>query len=182
MKLDPQIDETFGPQYPGYFEFTLTFERWLFSLLPAILLILATPVYIVNIIYLPPHVRAGLLLVCKLGTSIVLMSAQIAILVLWHMLALVRSDISIASAVLLCVSSLCISIILYAEHIYSIRPSTVLSMYLSLTMLLDVAKCRSYFLRSGYEPIGGIYVATIVLKTVLLLLEGISKRRLVYQN
>ena len=182
MKFDPQLDETIGPQYPGFFEFTLTFERWLFSILPAILLILVTPVYIVNIIYLSPHVRAGLLLACKLGTSIMLMSAQIAVLVLWYILALVRSDISVASAVLLCASSLCISVILYAEHIYSIRPSTFLSIYLSLTMLLDIAKCRSYFLRSGYEPIGGIYIATIVLKATLLLLEEISKRGLVYQN
>lgn len=39
------LDNLFGPQWGSAFDFTLTFENWIFTLLPAALIIAATPIY-----------------------------------------------------------------------------------------------------------------------------------------
>lgn len=68
---------------------------------------------------------------------------------------------------------------LYAEHIYSLRSSTLLSVYLSITILLSIARSRSYFLRDGLQAAGGVTVTATFLKCAILALEEISKRELV---
>lgn len=38
-------DESFGPQWLSYFDFTLTFENWFFTVLPGAFLIALSPFY-----------------------------------------------------------------------------------------------------------------------------------------
>lgn len=88
-------------------------------------------------------------------------------------------DIGITAASLALASALCINIMVYAEHVYSLQPSTLISVYLSVTLLFDVARTRTYFLREGFHSIGGLSIALMVLKAAVLLLEEVSKRGLV---
>ena len=64
------------------------------------------------------------------------------------------------------------------DHSRSARPSLVLNIYLSLTLLLDAAQARTLFLSSRGRPevtYSSIFTAAVALKAVLLLLEAKHK-------
>lgn len=66
--------------------------------------------------------------------------------------------------------------LLYAEHRYSYSPSLLLSVYLSITILLDIAYVRSLFLRGSLDAIGAVTTAIIATELLVLVLEEIPKR------
>lgn len=89
-----------------------------------------------------------------------------------------RTEYSIAAACLSTVTALCLLAMLYVEHKRSIQPSTLISVYLSVSVLFDIAKARSYFNRRGLEPMAGTTLAILVLKLIVVCLEERSKRKL----
>lgn len=113
-------------------------------------------------------------------SGIALCGSELANVVMWSVPNTYSSDIGIAAAALSLISALCITLMLYSEHIHSERPSALVSIYLSITLLLDIARCRSYFLRDGLQAVGGITITIIVLKFLVLVLEEVSKRQLVH--
>lgn len=66
--------------------------------------------------------------------------------------------------------------LLYAEHRYSYSPSMLLSVYLSITILLDVAYVRSLFLRGSLDAISAVTSAALAAKLLILVLEEVPKR------
>lgn len=172
-------DNWLGPLLPNSPDFTLRFQQIFFTIVPAILLFFVTPLFVLRIIKFRPKVRSGHLLPLKLTAGISLVGAAIANIVLWCINPLYRTNISITAATLTCLGSVCTCVILYAEHVYSFSPSIFLSIFLSLTLLFDVAKARSYFLRDGLRVLAGIHVAIAVLKTTILALEEVPKLQLV---
>ncbi len=70
--------------------------------------------------------------------------------------------------------------LMYAEHRRSQRPSTLVSVYLSATILFDAAAARSLFLREGGDArvLAAVETAVVVCKLVLLVLEETPKRGL----
>lgn len=66
------------------------------------------------------------------------------------------------------------------EHAKSPRPSILISIYLTLTLLLDVAQTRTLWLASRNQieaTFSGLYTSTLILKAICLLLESQSKTR-----
>lgn len=106
-----------------------------------------------------------------------LLGVDIAKLGLWSTLPALRSHGTLPGAVLVCISSLCLVAILSLEHRHSLRSWAFTSLYLSLTLLLDIAKSRTYFSRSGLDAIAGLSTASCIGKLALLLLEEVPKRR-----
>lgn len=172
-------DNWFGPLLPSSPDFTLRFQQIFFTIIPAILLFFITPLFVLRIIKFRPKVRSGYLLPLKLSAGICLVGAAVANIVLWCINPLYRTNISTTAAILTCLGSVCTCVILYAEHVYSFRPSIFLSIFLSLTLLFDVSKARSYFLRDGLDVLAGIHVAIIALKAAILALEEVPKLQLV---
>lgn len=88
--------------------------------------------------------------------------------------------LSITADVLSFVAAICISALTFLEHSRSPRPSILLSVYLSLTILFDIAQARSLWLlaTSHHEATYMKYfmVAT-VWKAVLILLESLHRQR-----
>ncbi|KAJ2978353.1 hypothetical protein NQ176_g3864 [Zarea fungicola] len=174
-----QGDGAFGPQLKGFFDFTLLFEHSILSILPTSVFIVLTPIHVLNLWRRKPCVRPGAFLWLKMLTTLALLSCQIASLVLWAVSSVPRHDLAVAAAVIACVGSFCIFFLLYAEHLYSYRPSTMLSIYLTLIILFDIAKTRSYFLRGDLGSLAGVSVAVTILEFLLLLFQEIPKRRIV---
>ncbi len=139
-------DGAFGPTLKGVFDFTLSFEHSILSILPTSVFIILTPIHVNHLWRRQPCVQAGVLLWLKMLSTLLLLSCQVASLVLWAVSSVPRHDLAVASAAVACVGSISIFFLLYAEHIYSYRPSTLLSIYLTLMVLFDIAKTRSYFL------------------------------------
>lgn len=72
--------------------------------------------------------------------------------------------------------------VLLAEHRHSPRPSTLLSVHLSLGVLFDVAMTRSCFRRHSLYALGCLSIVVVVLKMAILLLEEVSKKSLVHDQ
>jgi ABC-type multidrug transport system fused ATPase/permease subunit len=86
----------------------------------------------------------------------------------------------IAAAVLRLVAALLMMPLSVIDHSRSPRPSTLLTSYLSLSLLLDVAQTRTLFLSSSTRPervYSGLFCAAVAIKAVLLLLEARQKTR-----
>ena len=107
-----------------------------------------------------------------------LLGLQIANLVLWGTERAPRTRTSIAAAVLSVADVVAMGALLHAEHFRSPRPSTLLTFYLSISILFDIASVRTLFLRDGTAAIGATSTAVIVAKLVLVALEETPKRSL----
>lgn len=174
-----QGDGEIGPLHTGSMDLTLLFEHIFFTIVPSALTILATPLYVYCIISQTPFVRRGVLFWVKKGLAILLVGANVAILVFWGVDEVFRSSVSLTASALSCIASVCIAVILYAEHRFSYQPSTFLSVFLSVTTLLDIAKTYSCFKRPELTAAGGVYVVIVLLQLLLLLSQEIPKRRLI---
>lgn len=80
------------------------------------------------------------------------------------------------------VATINVAIMVYVGHKHSVRSSSALALYLLSTFAVDIAKSRSFFLRSGLDTLGGIAVATACLRLCLVSLEEISKRSLIVDD
>lgn len=81
--------------------------------------------------------------------------------------------------------SLIFCLLSYAEHVHSVQPSLLLNGYLFVTLLFDVARARTLWLRhyNRYnDVIAIVFTASVGLKVVILLLEAIEKRRILQQK
>ncbi|KAJ3496257.1 hypothetical protein NLG97_g2789 [Lecanicillium saksenae] len=176
--MSSQQDGQFGPQLDGQFDFTLLFEHVMLTIVPGGLVVLAIPFYLKMALSEARKVRAGLLLWLKLAMGLALLVIHATSLALWQRASLFRSDIALAAAGMSLVTSLCIIVILYISHTYSIRSSGFLSLFLTITALFDITMTRSYFRRSGLDTIAALQTTVIVLKFGLVILEEVSKRAL----
>lgn len=73
-----------------------------------------------------------------------------------------------------CLSTLCIIIVLTIEHGYAAQSSALLTLYLTITALLDVAETRSFLRRPvAVHGVGALCATTALSKAVLLGLQEI---------
>lgn len=171
-------DRVFGAQLSSQFDLTLLFEHAILTVLPATLLIVASPFYLFHYLKSPAYVSGGgRLSWAKLAATGALLGVEVASLTLWATLPAYRSVASLAASLLGCIAAICIIAIVNFEHRRSLQSSALLSLYLGLTILLDIVKVRSYLLRSGLQVVGGITVAIATIKFVVLVLEEIPKRK-----
>lgn len=91
----------------------------------------------------------------------------------------IRTDTALAAASLSCVASFATILLITAEHRYTLRPTSFLSLYISVSICLDVVKSRSFFLRHGLDTLGSISVASAALKVVLVVTQEIPKTSLI---
>ncbi|KAI8655282.1 hypothetical protein NCS57_01276500 [Fusarium keratoplasticum] len=168
-------DTNFGPHHSGLFDFTILFEQSILSLLPTCVFILLVPLR-VSILWKYERVtKPGILLWSKLAAIGSYACLQAALVALWSIDS--RSiKTSIAESVLGLVESLALAALSYMEHRNSAKPSALISLYLILTIILDLALTRTLWIRSGMQALASIFTVSLVLKTVLLVLEETPKR------
>jgi hypothetical protein len=66
--------------------------------------------------------------------------------------------------------------LLFWDHRYSVQSSATISIYFAITMFLDIARARSFFLRSNSHTVASGYVTISTLKFAVLVLTEIPKR------
>ncbi|KAJ6781136.1 hypothetical protein PWT90_04855 [Aphanocladium album] len=171
------LDGQFGPQFPGQFDFTLLFEHIMFTIVPSCCAVLAIPFYVKTALHQAKKCRPGLLLWLKLSIALALLGVSATSLGLWQQ-ASFRSSTALAAAAMALLSSICVLAFVYITHVYTIRPSSFLSLLLTITALLEIAATRSYFRRPGLHTIGTMHACSLVFKFALVALEEVSKRAL----
>lgn len=111
---------------------------------------------------------------------------ELASLILWTRHARNRTDVSLAAAILLLISSISLVILSYAEHTRSVQPSAIIDIYLASSLLLDIPQARTLFNRgSAPGSIAVLFVWSMLLKGLALSLEAQNKKRFLmtpYQN
>jgi hypothetical protein len=107
---------------------------------------------------------------------------QVALLIFWALPTSARTSASIPAAALDLLLLLGATILSPLEHRSSIRPSAVLSAYLFITIILDIAVTRTLWLAVANNAIPGIFTTRLALKVVILVLESLTKTGLFYAN
>lgn len=177
-----RTDAGFGPLLSGHSDFTLIFEESIFTTAPAAVVIITTIAKMLSVVGKPKTVRPGALLGLKFVLGLTLAAAHLATLVLWIHLLPVQTEMTLPAAGLAFGGSVAVVLFLVVEHFYSYQLSTFMSLFLSITLLLDIAKTYSCFNRTGLGPACAMYILSSVARFLLLVCQEISKRRLIYDE
>lgn len=85
---------------------------------------------------------------------------------------------SLAASILAFVTALILAPLSYLEHSRSIRPSTLLNVYLFLTLVFDAAMLRTLWLMPSFSSsIREIYTAAFAVKCTIVFLEAREKQK-----
>jgi ATP-binding cassette, subfamily C (CFTR/MRP), member 1 len=182
-------DNDFGPQRAGVFDFTILFEQSILSLLPTGLFILFVPLRLYVLWNNERVTRSGPLLWAKmvsnhlflllvLTTQVMIASyvcLQTALLVLWCRKNSTKT--AIAEPVVGLIESFALAALSFVEHRNSRKPSKLIGTFLVITIILDIALVRTFWIRS-MRSIASVFTAFFAIKTILLILEETPKTRL----
>lgn len=105
---------------------------------------------------------------------------ELSLLILAARGSLHVTSIFLASSALKLVSALFMTMLSVLDHSRSPRPSVLLNIYLSLTLLLDAAQARTLFLSSDEKSestYSAIFTAAVAVKAGMLLLEARHKSK-----
>lgn len=105
------------------------------------------------------------------------MALQIAMLAVVASTSAYKTRFFVAAAILSLLASMAIVLLSHAEHIKSIRPSILLTAYLFITLLFDVAKARTEWLMASNTGVAAVLSTSIASKITILVLESVEKRK-----
>ncbi|KAF5268054.1 hypothetical protein FOXYS1_1068 [Fusarium oxysporum] len=165
-------DKDFGPQRVGVFDFTILFEQSILSLLPTGLFILLVPLRFYVLWNNERVTKSEPLLWAKMVTIAIYASLQTALLVLWCRQN--STNTAIAEPVLGLIESFALAALSFVEHRNSKKPSKLIGTFLVVTIILDIALVRTFWIRS-MRTIAAVFTASFVIKTILLILEETPK-------
>lgn len=180
-----RADSSFGPVASAScraFDFTITFEQSFFSIVPASLLIIAAPLRLQRLSGHPAVVTGSdPYRLAKLAAIAVFAALQLSLVAVWAAqpaeLGRLRT-VSLAAACVSLVGSLAMAGVSYAEHVRSPRPSGLLNGYLLVSLALDGAMVRSFWLSGLGRVVCGLVTASFGIKAGMMVLEAVEKRRL----
>ncbi len=107
-----------------------------------------------------------------------LLALEITSLVLYRKTPSIRSDTALAAASVSCIASFTIVILIVVEHRFTLRPTSLLSLYIMLSLVLDIVKSRSYFLRHALSTLGGLSAAAATVKAIIMGVQEVPKTAL----
>ncbi|KAH7165470.1 P-loop containing nucleoside triphosphate hydrolase protein [Dactylonectria macrodidyma] len=180
----PSADGAFGPMIDAECrhgtDFTIAFEQSILVLLPASLLLLAGPFRLFQLRNASIKVAGHRLRHLKLTAIAILATLHLALVVLWvtQPAGTLFSPVSVAAACVSLASSLVSCVLSYAEHVKSPRPSSLLNVFLLVSLLLDAALLRSLWLLPSsavHVSLPAVFTAAFSLKAALVVLEAWDK-------
>ncbi|KXH40319.1 hypothetical protein CNYM01_09093 [Colletotrichum nymphaeae SA-01] len=191
-------DDAFGPivqHCRDGFDFTLTFEQCLFTILPASLLILIAPLRFRYLGKLPYAVNGTTLRLTKQAAIAFLAILQLVLIGLWSTHR--RGDIvvlgggegvssssgtrlravSIAASCASFAATVMFAGLSYIEHAKSLKPSSILNTYILVSLVLDGAILRTMWLSHLSVAISAVFAASFACKAAVVILEAQEKTR-----
>ncbi|KAF9890446.1 hypothetical protein FE257_005851 [Aspergillus nanangensis] len=143
-------EDAFGPTVAGNcrngFDFTLLFEELFFTIAPCSVILLSLPLRVFRLLkQQPPQAPAGLSLYSKLFAHCVSTGVKISLLILIVVpgLNVPKTRATIATAALSAAASISLIGLSYLQHSRSPRPSTLLTLFLALSVALDAIRART---------------------------------------
>ncbi|KAK1596393.1 multidrug resistance-like protein [Colletotrichum navitas] len=178
----PTADDAFGPIVQDCrdgFDFTLTFEQCLFTILPASLLLLVAPLRLRHLSKLPRAVADDALRLTKQAAIGILAVLQLVLVALWatHRGAGRLRTVSVAASCASFAATVMFGGLSYIEHAKSLKPSSILNIYILVSLVLDGAILRTVWLSHLSVAIGAVFSASFALKAAVMILEAQGKTR-----
>ncbi|EFQ30925.1 ABC transporter [Colletotrichum graminicola] len=178
----PTADDAFGPIVQNCrdgFDFTLTFEQCLFTILPASLLLLVAPLRLRHLGKLPRAVADDALRLTKQVAIGILAVLQLVLVALWA----TRRDagrlrtVSVAASCASFAATVMFGGLSYIEHAKSLKHSSILNIYIFVSLVLDGAILRTVWLSHLSVAIGAVFSASFALKAAVMILGAQGKTR-----
>ncbi|KAK9779085.1 putative Multidrug resistance-associated protein [Seiridium cardinale] len=173
-------DRAFGPRVAlscRAFDFTLYFEDAVFAVLPTAALLLLLPLPLVFLLRNPKVVKGSKLLAAKLVTYVCLLACQTVFLALRSVNPGLWTQASLAADVIGIVGAIGVALLSWFDHQRSIRPSSLLAMYLMIATILDVARLRTLWSIPGATGAAIVFSLVLGLTLTALVLESTSKHQ-----
>lgn len=184
MACPLDADNTFGPAVGegcrDDFDFTLLFEQSFFQIAPCALLLLLVPIRASQLRKQNVKVLRNGIKIAKQLAIVALACTQLALLILWSITPMYRTKASIPAAVISFLASLSLLYLSSIEHSRSIRPSSLINVYVLFSLLFDIPQTRTLWLRSGPRALPALFTAGVAAKAIVLILEAKSKTRLLF--
>ncbi|KAF4960481.1 hypothetical protein FGADI_923 [Fusarium gaditjirri] len=174
LNILPETD--FGPSATGRFDFTVLFENVMLSIVPSVLFFILAPQRLLWLKREPRKIVENSRLFIKLGLITVYTGLQLVVLTYWTVGPLPTSQPQIAAAALVFVNGLLLALLSYVEHTRSVRPSTIINVYLLFTSLFDCAIARTLWLLDGAHAVARLFTAATSAKALILISEAWEKR------
>ncbi|KAL7790898.1 P-loop containing nucleoside triphosphate hydrolase protein [Trichoderma ceciliae] len=162
----------------GGFDFTLSFEESILSVLPSALFLLFSIPRAIYLLRTPDKAKRRSAYTPKLIASSAYAGIQVGCLALVASSRSLNTRFSIAAAILSLAAACCIVLLSHIEHVKSIRPSFLLTSYLFTSLLFDAARLRTEWLLSVNVTFAAVLSTSTVFKLALLVLENVEKRRI----
>ncbi|KAL7947355.1 P-loop containing nucleoside triphosphate hydrolase protein [Trichoderma barbatum] len=182
MDCPPGSERRFGPQVDPrcrQFDFTLLFEDIFFVCLPAALFLVLAPIQIWGLFRRRAafSVRSRGLRRWKSIAFAAIFAVQIIYLVFRAQYAELRTRLSLAADILSSTATIAAFFLSRASHGRSLRPSTVLDLYLSISSILNIARTRTLWLLAAGSPVPILMTLNLSLTLFALILESIEERK-----
>lgn len=167
----------------GDFDFSLLFEHIVLSVVPSALFLTLAGVRFYFLLQKGNRVAAGTSLkLAKLSVVLCYGAIQIALLVSWARPGVYHSygtDASLAATALGLLDAFALAALSCLEHSHSARPSTLINLYLLVTLVFDAIQTRTLWLKwTSYDVLlPAEFTTSLIIKVGLLLLEAVEKRR-----
>ncbi|KAH7359713.1 multidrug resistance-associated protein [Pyrenochaeta sp. MPI-SDFR-AT-0127] len=179
-------DRSFGPRVDPScraFDFTLFFEDIFCAGFPPVVLLVLLPFRITVLTKSPVlcSVRSKLLF-GKLGALSAIFVTQVVFLALRSQNTTVQTNASLATDILAIAGIAGVGWLSYMGHQRSLRPSTLISLYLSALVILSLPRIRTLWLIRSTKGAAAAMTVTLVLTAVALLLESIEKKSSVVEE
>ncbi|KAF4592615.1 ABC transporter [Ophiocordyceps camponoti-floridani] len=180
------VEDHFGPSVDqsclGGFDFTLLFEESILTLVPLAVALFWATTRTLSLRNEPIKAKASWLLAAKMLSYFAYIILQVALLALWTSRGIPQTRLTVACLALTIAGYVAISLTSYMEHLRSARPSTLLSVYLSITILTDMARVRTLFFMPGSRTLAGLVLASLLVKVVIFGLESTEKRQILREE
>ncbi|KAJ3498550.1 hypothetical protein NLG97_g1040 [Lecanicillium saksenae] len=154
--------------------FLSTFER-LASLVPAVILIATAPSYVYQAFCRRRYAKLNSIFWLKLIVVSALSAVQINTVFQWWETLPHETAITHWTAVASYMSMPCLALIALVDHLYVQQPQPFLSIFLLLTMAVDVGAFPTYFCPASLGPAADPRIAVLALKAMLLGLEQVPE-------
>jgi ATP-binding cassette subfamily C (CFTR/MRP) protein 1 len=99
-------------------------------------------------------------------------------LILYAANSSVRTPASLAAGALVVADALGLCLLSHAEHVHSIRPSTIINVYLFITLLFDIAHTRTLWIEHAPKSIAAVFTVTVIIKFIVAIMEATEKRKI----
>lgn len=111
-------------------------------------------------------------------TLLLHIAVQLVILVIWCQPSTPTTRATVPTAITNVITFCSFLYLSHLEHIYSLRPSTILCLFFGFTIPFDLTRLRTLYYIPDNRPITLLFAVSVVVRAILVGLESTEKRHL----